>query len=221
VSVYRVQRLNRTIDDPTKQTNEPLNYLANGTFNRVLRWFSNSADQQTSGVEFEGIWSPKRNFQSVISGSWMWQAKTLRDPSLDPNVTTSALAQQQAGIVKALVLSNRIPYAPKYRFNMWNNYTFSDNIFGSYGRGLSLGLGLRYSSEIIISNDLNFNSTKGGLTAGDYVVFQSSITYPFEAFGYKLYGKLNIDNLTDKDYMEGGFNLSPPRSYMFTLGMKF
>jgi outer membrane receptor protein involved in Fe transport len=221
LSVYRVQRLNRTIDDPTKQVNEPLNYLANGTFNRVLRWFSNSADQQTEGVEFEGVWSPVRNFQSVVSGSWMWQAKTLRDPSLEPNSTTSALAQQQAGIVKALVLSNRIPFAPEYRFNVFNKYTFTENFIGEHGRGLSLGLGLRYASEIVIANDLNTNSQKGGLTAGDYVVFQTNISYPFELLGYKMSGTLNVDNLTNKDYSEGGFNLSPPRSYTFTIGMKF
>jgi outer membrane receptor protein involved in Fe transport len=40
-------------------------------------------------------------------------------------------------------------------------------------------------------------------------------------FGYKLSGSLNIDNMTDKNYSEGGLNLSPPRSYTFTLGMKF
>jgi outer membrane receptor protein involved in Fe transport len=47
------------------------------------------------------------------------------------------------------------------------------------------------------------------------------VSYPFEVLGYKMSATLNIDNLTDKEYSEGGSSLSPPRSYMFTLGMKF
>ena len=53
------------------------------------------------------------------------------------------------------------------------------------------------------------------------MVFQSRIEYPFEVFGYKMSSSLNIDNLTDKKYSEGNFALASPRSYMFTLGMKF
>jgi len=40
-------------------------------------------------------------------------------------------------------------------------------------------------------------------------------------FGYKMTGSLNVTNLTDKDYLEGNYNLADPRAYRFTLGMKF
>lgn len=220
-SIYRITRENRNLDDITAQVNEPLNYLANGTYSRVQRWYSASSEQQTEGFEFEGIWTPKRNFQMVVSGSWMWTAETISDPSLEPNTTTSAAAQAQALIVKNLVLSNRLPFAPEYRFNIWNKYTFDRDFIGSFGQGASIGLGARYSSEIIISNDINTNSQRGGITAGDYLVWQLNLSYPFEFSGYKMFTSLNIDNATDEKYSEGGMNLSPPRSYLLTVGMQF
>jgi len=50
--------------------------------------------------------------------------------------------------------------------------------------------------------------------------FQNENT-TFEVFGYKMSGTLNVSNLLDKEYSEGNYNLAEPRSYMFTLGMKF
>jgi hypothetical protein len=220
LSVYRVTRENRNVDDIQRQADDPLNYLLPnkaGPQNRVLRWFTASAKQENEGMEFDTIWSPIRNYQAVISGGWMWSSKTLADPSLTILPTTPAATI----ISRNIVFGNRLPYAPEYRFNLFNRYTFTNNFAGDYGRGLTLGLGARYSSEIVISNDQNFNAARGGLTAGNYTVFQGLISYPVEVFGYKLSTTLNIDNVLDKDYSEGNFSLAPPRSYMLTVGLRF
>ncbi|MBA4137059.1 MAG: hypothetical protein C0518_07065 [Opitutus sp.] len=219
-SVFQVTRQNRTLDDTQRQFEEPLNWTGpgnTGTFNRIVRWYTASAKQQTEGLEFEAIWTPMRNYQAVVSGAWMWDAKTLADPTLVilPNSSAATRALSQ------IVFSQRLPYAPEYRLNVFQKYTFTDDIFGTIGRGASVGLGTRYSSEIIISNDQNFNSDRGGITAGDYVVFDTFVAYPFEVFGYKMTGTLNVANLTDKKYSEGGYNLAQPRSFTFSLGMKF
>lgn len=219
-SLFQVTRQNRTLDDNQRQFEEPLNWTGpgnTGTFNRVVRWYTASAKQQTEGLEFEAIWTPKRNYQAVVSGAWMWDAKTLSDPTLVilPNSSAATRALSQ------IVFSQRLPYAPEYRLNVFQKYTFTDDIVGGFGRGTSVGLGTRYSSEVLIANDQNFNSDRGGITAGDYVVFDSFIAYPFEVFGYKMTGTLNIANLTNKEYSEGGWNLAQPRSFTFTLGMKF
>lgn len=219
-SVFQVTRQNRTLDDSQRQFEEPLNWTGpgrTGTFNRIVRWYTASAKQQTEGVEFEAIWTPKRNYQAVISGTWMWDAKTISDPTLVILPNSSAATRA----LSAIVFSQRLPYAPEYRFNVFQKYTFTDNIFGDFGRGTSVGLGTRYSSEIIISNDQNFNADRGGITAGDYVVFDGFLAYPFEVFGYKLTGTLNIANMLNEEYTEGGWNLAPPRSFTFSLGMKF
>ncbi|MDI1336867.1 MAG: TonB-dependent receptor plug domain-containing protein [Lacunisphaera sp.] len=220
MSVYRVTRENRNVDDTQRQFDEPLNYLLpnkQGSANRVIRWFTASATQETEGAEFEVIWTPRRNYQAVVSGGWMWRAETVSDPSLNvlPNTSAGTI------ISRNIIFGNRLAYAPEYRLNVFNKYTFSDNFIGEHGRGFSIGLGARYASEIIISNDQNFNAARGGITAGNYVVFQTVLSYPFEVLGYKMTGSLAIDNLTDKDYSEGNFSLADPRSFKFSLGMKF
>ena len=163
------------------------------------------------------IWSPKRNYQAVISGGWMWRAETVSDPSLN------ILPNSAAGLTisRNIIFGNRLAYAPEFRFNVWNKYTFDHDFMGGFGNGLGIGLGARYASEIIISNDQNFNAGTGGVTAGNYVVFQTNISYPFEVLGYKMSASLNVDNLLDKEYSEGNFALASPRSFNFTLGMKF
>lgn len=217
-SVYRVTRGNVRVDNTQKQFDEKLNYNATGASSRVIRWFSASALQENEGAEFEAVWTPIRNYQAVISGGWMWSSKTLADPSLTTILPTTPASTL---VARDIVFANRLPYAPEFRFNLFNKYTFTDNFIGNHGRGFSIGVGARYSSEIIISNDVNFNAGAGGLTAGNYLVFQTVLSYPFEALGYRMTASLNVDNVTDKKYSEGGANLSAPRSYMFTLGMKF
>lgn len=219
-SVFRVNRKNRVLDDTLRQFNEPLNYLLpnnQGTFNRIVRWFSASAEEENEGAEFEVIWTPKRNYQAVISGSWMWRSETLADPSL-ALTATSTVAQR---IQNEITFSSRLINTPEFRFNVFQKYTFTDNFLGDHGRGFSVGLGTRYSSEMNIQNNVNMWTARGGIAAGDYVVFDTVLSYPFEVFGYKMSGTLNVSNIMDKEYSEGNFNLAEPRSYMFTLGMKF
>ncbi len=219
-SVFRVNRQNRVLDDNLRQADEPLNYLLpnkQGAVNRIVRWYSASAEEENEGAEFEAIWTPKRNYQAVVSGSWMWSSKLLADPSLA--LTAASTTAQR--IQNEISFASRLVNAPEFRFNVFNKYTFDHNFIGEHGRGFSVGLGARYSSEINIQNNVNFWGAKGGLTAGDYVVFDSVLSYPFELFGYKLSGTLNIANLTNKDYLEGNYNLAEPRSFKFTLGMKF
>ncbi|MDP2136763.1 MAG: TonB-dependent receptor plug domain-containing protein [Candidatus Didemnitutus sp.] len=220
MSVFRVTRQNRVLDDTLGQANEPLNYLLpnkQGGLSRIVRWYSASATEENEGAEFEAIWTPIRNYQAVVSGSWMWSSKLLADPSLaiTPLSTTAQRIQNE------ISFASRLVNAPEFRFNFWNKYTFTDNFIGEYGRGFSIGLGMRYSSEINIQNNVNFWGARGGLTAGDYVVFDSTLSYPFELFGYQLTSSLNVGNVTDKEYLEGNYNLAEPRSYRLSLSMKF
>jgi len=213
-SVFRLERANRTVDDLPRQLLEPLNFTGPGLTGanaRIVRWFSNDAVERTEGGEFEVIWTPIRNYQAVISGSWMWDAKTVSDVSV-----------AKTAVISPILFGERLPFVPEYRFNIWQKYTFTDNVIGSYGRGLSIGGGFRYSSEMNISTrDMNFNPRTGGLTAGDYVVFDALVNLPFEVFGYRMNSSLNLNNVFNKEYSEGGFNLSPPRSWLVSVGMQF
>lgn len=220
LSVFRLTRINRVVDDGLRQFEEPLNYLLPnraGPLVRIIRWFTATAVQENEGAEFEAIWTPKRNYQAVVSGSWIWGSETLADPSL----TITALSTPAAIIQNKITFSSRLVNAPEFRFNVFNKYTFTENFIGGHGRGFSIGGGARYSSEMNISNDVNWWSARGGATAGNYVVFDTVFSYPFEVFGYKMTGTLNVNNALDEEYSEGNFNLSESRSWRFTLGMKF
>ena len=219
LSVFRVTRQNRVVDDALRQFEEPLNALPGGTpgSSRIVRWFSASATEENEGAEFEAIWTPQRNYQAVISGSWMWSSKTLADPSL-AITATSTLATR---IQNEITFSSRLVNAPEFRFNVFQKYTFTDNFLGDRGRGFSIGLGARYSSEINIQNNVNMWTARGGLAAGDYLVFDTVLSYPFEVFGYQMTSTLNVNNLLDEEYSEGNFALASPRAYTLSLGMKF
>jgi outer membrane receptor protein involved in Fe transport len=220
LSFFRLERANRTIDDGQRQFDEVLNWTGpgrTGTNNRIVRWYSNDAVQRTEGTELEVIWTPIRNYQAVVSGSWMWTAKTVSDKSLDITPTSSAAAIA----TRAIVFGNRLPFAPEYRLNLFQKYTLTDNVLGRFGRGASVGVGARYASEINIALDQNTNPDRGGLTAGDYVVFDTVFGLPVEVFGYNMRLSLNVTNVFDKEYSEGGFNLSPPRSWLLTTGISF
>ncbi len=220
LSVYRVTRENRVVDDTQRQFDEPLNFLLpnrGGPQNRIIRWYTASATQENEGLEAEVTWSPIRSYQARISGGWMWGSKTLADPSLDilPNTPIGTV------ISRNIIFGNRLAFAPEFRFNVFNKYTFTNNVVGEFGRGASIGLGARYASEIIIGNDQNFNASRGAITAGNYTVFQGLVSYPIEVLGYRMHGSLHVDNLFDKKYSEGNYALAAPRSYMLTVGMKF
>jgi len=211
--VFRINRLNRALDDTQRQFDEPLNWTGpgrTGSNSRIIRWYSNDAEQETEGAETDIVWTPIRNYQAVFSGSWMWKAKTIADSTLTAtNLNTP------------IVFGNRLPFAPEFRFNLHNKYTFTHNLIGNFGNGASIGGGFRYASEIIISNDTNSNVGRGGVTAGNYTVFDAVFSYPIELVGYKMTASLNINNVFDKEYSEGNMNLSSPRTWLVTMGMKF
>lgn len=217
-SLFRVNRKNRVLDDTLRQFNEPLNYDNTGARTaNVVRWYSASAEEENEGAEFEFIWTPKRNYQLLASGSWMWRSELVADPSL----ALTSLSTTAQRIQNEISFSSRLVNTPEYKLSLFNKYTFDHDFIGEYGRGFSVGLGMRYTSEMNIQNNVNFYAAKGGLTAGDYVVFDAVLSYPFEVFGYQMSSSINVTNLTDKDYLEGNYNLSEPRAYKLTLGMKF
>jgi outer membrane receptor protein involved in Fe transport len=233
-SVFRLLRTNEKLDDTQRQIDEPLNYAgpnktgAFNTGNGGVRWYSNSSTRKVEGTEAEIIWTPTRNYQVLANGSWLWTAKTTADPRyFDP-------AHPPAGATVAQIQANsqnyyftyqfRMPNVPEYRFSMFNKYTFAEGM----ARGLSLTLGARYSSVANISNDINTDSKRGGVTSGDYLVFDGGASFPWEIFGYKFATSIQLQNLTDKVYNEGsgglaggGYMGSAPRTWLLTNALKF
>lgn len=135
----------------------------------------------------------------MISGSWIWDAKT----DFDPTLTATNL-------LTPIVYGNRLINVPEYRLNLFNKFTFTTS--GWY-QGATVGFGARYASKMNVFLDQNANPARGGYTAGDYVVFDGLLAFPWRVGDYRLNFALSVNNLFDEDYSEGGFNLSPPRSW--------
>ncbi|HVU35647.1 MAG TPA: TonB-dependent receptor [Opitutaceae bacterium] len=206
VSIFRSERRNQLTEDPQHQTDDVFNYnpLIGGA--RNFRWRSNAARNRIEGAEFEVIWTPIRNFQSVTNGSWLWTAKTIADPSIPK---TAANYQ--------IYFGNRIENVPEYKFTTFNKYTFDSGAV----RGLSVGLGARYTSKEIISRSVDWNPERGGFTAGNYVVFDGTLSYPWEIFGYRLSSQFGVYNLTDQKYFDGGYVPGPRRTWLLTNTLSF
>jgi len=159
-----------------------------------------------------------RNYQAVINGSWLWTARTVYDltrpaPGSDKYAALSAASK----IASDIYYGARIENVPEYRLNLFNKYTFTDGPV----RGASIGFGMRYSSETVISRSVDWNPLAGGAQSGDYLVFDVTASYPWEIAGYKIKSSFGIFNATDKVYMEGRNVTSPARNFLLTNTVSF
>jgi outer membrane receptor protein involved in Fe transport len=226
-SLFRGIRQNQKLDDAQAQANasEPFNYsttmfaVGSPYYNvRNFRWRAVGVKNQITGADFDVTYTPLRNYQIVVNGAWMWQAETIDNPTYFHKGTakyTAATAANQA--LYDLYYNNRIENVPEFRLNVFNKYTFTNQAV----RGLSVALGGRYSSATIVSRSLDWNPDRGGLTVGNYVVFDANIAYPWELFGYKLNTSLGINNLTDKVYYEGNVSAADSRSWTLRTTVNF
>lgn len=231
-ALFQSERSNQKLDDSARQGTEQLNYSNNasifgpvgtstfssGTY-RVLRWRTVGVKNRIQGADFDFIWTPKRNFQSVLNGSWMWTAKTVDNPTVaKPGSATYATYTGVTKVNADLQYGERLENVPEYTLNSINKYTFTDNTFA----GLSVGLNARYKSTTIISRTVDWNPRTGGLTSGNFLVFDVNVGYPWEVFGYKISTSAGVYNVLDKVYIEGATQItSPPRTWLISNTLKF
>jgi hypothetical protein len=230
VSVFRGERENQMNDDSPKQSNleEPLNFstdlfpVGSPYRNaRLLRWRTTDLKNRIEGAEAEVVWTPRRNFQAVINGSWLWTAKTLIDKTRPmPGTTLYNAGTPAQKVAWDIWYKARVENVPEFRFNVFGKYTFTDGI-GGMARGLNVGVGMRYSSETVVARAVDWNPLAGGYQAGDYVVFDLTAGYPWSVGGYRIYSNFGLYNVTDAKYSEGSFAMSPARNWVFRNTLKF
>jgi outer membrane receptor protein involved in Fe transport len=233
-SLFRGERFNQRYDDSARQLAEPLNFgnntnifgppgtiAPNGTIyanSRVLRWRSVGVKNRIEGADFEFIYTPMRNFQSVINGAWLWKAKTLDDPTRPkPGSAAFNAASAASQLAWRIYYDARIENVPEFRLNTMNKYTFSEGPV----RGLSLGLGTRYSSKTVVSRSVDWNPLNGGFQAGNFFVFDFNTAYSWELLGFHVNSNLGIYNLFDEKYFEGTYVASPRRQFLLTNTVRF
>ncbi len=230
-ALFRGERENQKLDDGARQSNieEPLNYsttlFAPGTagYNtRNFRWRTTDLKNRIEGIEAEMIYQPTRNLQAIINGSWLFTAETVYDKTrAAPGTAAYNALSAAAKVASDIYYDARIENVPEFKLAAFAKYTYTDNIFGEFGRGLAVGLGGRYVSKTVISRSVDWNPLRNGLQAGNYVVFDATLSYPWELLGYKLDTTLGVYNLTDKDYLDGSFVMAPARNWLLTTTVSF
>ena len=230
-SIFRGERENQMLDDGAKQSNleEPLNYsttlfpVGSPYRNaRLLRWRTVDLLNRIEGTEAEVIWTPRRNFQAIINGSWLKTAKTVYDKTrAAPGTAAYNALTPAAKVASDIYYGARIENVPEFRFNFFGNYTFTDGLVNGVGRGTRVGFGARYSSETVVSRSVDWNPLRNGYQAGDYLVFDLTATYPWEVLGYRIDSTFGLYNVTDEKYSEGSFAMSPARNWIFRNTLKF
>jgi outer membrane receptor protein involved in Fe transport len=240
LSFFHMYRVNRRVDDPTRVNIEPLNgannyqYFGNGSFvnptgfnfagARLLRWRTVGQKDVVEGADFEVTWSPIKNFQTVVNGAWIWTAKTDNAPTINKPgsaaynaLDLTTVAGNNSKVSSDIYYGARLENVPEFRLNTFSKYTITDG----FAHGLSLALGTRYSSKMVISRDVTWNPLNGGFQSGNYFVLDALVSYPWELMGYKITSTARVQNLTDKLYFEGGIVASPGRQLFIENKLSF
>jgi outer membrane receptor protein involved in Fe transport len=210
-SIFQGDRINDLVYDLQHQAVDSLNYGNTAGIpagQRTFRWRS-VAHIRIKGFEAESIYSPTRNFQILMNGSWYPSARTLEDPSV-----------AISNIIHGIYFNNRPENVPIWRANVFGKYTVSEGFL----HGLSVGAGFRYESQTIESRSADWNPNEGGLEGGNFMVWKGMVSYPYEVSGYKLVTQFNIDNIFSKKYIDGGIGndiLSPTANWTLTTTLKF
>ena len=237
LSFFHMYRVNRRIPDAARVAAEPLNGINNsqyfgpaGTPNttginlagaRLLSWRTVGQKDVIEGGEAEAIWTPARNFQTLINGAWLWTAKTQDAPTVTkPGSPAYNASTAQLKVASDIYYGARLENVPEFRLNTFSKYTFTEG-FARLGRGLAIGIGTRYSSKTVIARSVEWNPLNGGFQAGDYLVFDSSISLPWKIRGFAVRTSVNLQNLLDTLYFEGGTIASPGRQLFITNSVQF
>lgn len=203
LSFFQVERTNVPRADTAKQAADPRNLA--GLFGPTgVRFNTSGGLERSRGAELDLVFSPVRNYQLLLSATWMWEAKVISDPSVVPGTFQYERTFNQG---------RRLRNAPEYLFSVWNKYDFA----AGQRSGWSIGGGLRHSSEVeprsVDLTSLMFNPA--------FTVFDAMIGYRTRIADRATSFSLNVENLFDKVYYEGNTGAASPRKLMLTTRVEF
>lgn len=203
LTVFQVERSNIPRADFNADVNDPRN--ANGlTQPGSVRHMTSGGLERTQGSEFDVVWAPNPNYQALVSATWMWEAKVVRDPAINPT---------SLDYVRQFQMGRRLRNAPEYMFSFWNKYTFSTGALD----GFSIGGGVKYVSEVDPrSTDLTSLIVNPAFTTVDLL-----LSYSTKIAGRKTTFALNAQNLFDEVYYEGNTGASDPRKLFLSVNVGF
>ncbi len=218
-SIFRLDRTDVVLDDAL--TNRR---LEDETLAGTAQWVDattgsvadynlrrNSGLHRVEGGEFDLIWTPTPQVQLVAGYSHFWTRDVLQD---DPSV----INVRNGGLYDPALNDGRdfnwrtLAQVPAHLFNVWGKYTFTDGTL----KGLSAGLGGNYESE-----SPGDQSRNRGWIAGDFWKFDAMVAYQTRVWGQATTFQLNVNNLTNEQYITGSFGLAPTRTWRLSARIAF
>ena len=203
LTYFQLERENIARPDRLRNLTDPRNL--DDSFTNNVTWTSVSGRERTAGIELDLLWQPSTQYQVLAAASWMWEARRVTDPALDPE-----------GVEFERTIDNklRLPNAPEYLLSIWNKYTFTEGRFV----GLSAGIGFRYTSNV---NPRGDEPLVSDLVLGGFVVWDAMVEYPFVWAGIDSRVQLTVRNLFDKKYSEGSEAYADPVRVYLSLRLGF
>ena len=153
-----------------------------------------AGQSRTEGLETEWVWTPRLNYQALLSASTFFEYHEVSNPS-EPRE-----------------IGSRLESVPRYSINVWNKYTFTTGALRGWyvgGGGNALGkIGLHPSWTVPIESE-------------PVVLFDAVIGYATKVGRVGIDARVNVRNIFDEHYLNGTFQYGEPRTIIGSVGLRF
>ncbi len=171
-SYYKDERDGVVTNETLKQITDPRNL--SGDPNKNVYFYVNGGLQRSEGIDMDLSWTPDKTLQVLLNANYMWTAKIISDPSLDPTHPGASLYIHE----KTLRLQN----APEYSGRIVVKYSPTSQI--------SVGGAIRYSDLYEYSN-----AGTTHVTVPQETCYDAFATYASKVYDQPVMYKLNLINI--------------------------
>lgn len=153
-----------------------------------------SGQETYNGVETDFFWQPIPSWSLIANYTYI-------DAIVSADTVSTAVGLPVAS-------------TPMHSANLWNKYNFGDGVF----KGFFLGGGLNYRSEqsAFTPSLANYRVVTDG-----YVRYDLLLGWSGKVKGTRIDVRLNVNNVTDKTYIERGLRYGAPRTLVLTSSISF
>ncbi|MEO7413817.1 MAG: TonB-dependent receptor [Opitutaceae bacterium] len=149
---------------------------------------------RTEGIENEWAWTPRPNYQVLLSGSYFFKKNEVSNPS------------------DAREIGSHLESVPRYTVSFWNKYTFTTGALrGAYVGGGVTAMGETYEHP----------SWTVPIKSEAFALVDAVIGYAAKLGEHPIDFRVNARNLTDKHYLNGTFQYGEPRTFIASVGLRF
>jgi len=181
-------------------SNEEASRLDIDTVNQVLFQLPGATvrtaagQTRTKGLETEWVWTPRPDYQALLSASYFFTKNEISNPS------------------EAREIGSHLESVPRYTVNFWNKYTFtSGSLKGAYFGGGATALGETYEHP----------SWTIPIKSAPVILVDAIFGYATKVSNLPVNVRVNIRNLADKHYLNGTFQYGEPRTIIASVGLRF